>query len=134
MILIDAGPLIAIVKRDDQHHADCKSALATIRQPMVTVWPVLTEVMFLLAMVPGGQEQVWKMFERGVVQLLPLGSDDVSRIRELMHQYADLPMDLADAALIRVGEREGIHEFFTVDRKDFSVYRIHGRIRPRTLP
>jgi predicted nucleic acid-binding protein len=101
---------------------------------MVTVWPVLTEVMFLLAMVPGGQEQVWKMFERGVVQLLPLGSDDVSRIRELMHQYADLPMDLADAALIRVGEREGIHEFFTVDRKDFSVYRIHGRIRPRTLP
>jgi len=134
VILIDAGPLIAIVKRDDQHHVECKSALGTIRQPMCTVWPVLTEVMFLLATVPGGQEQIWEMLERGVVQLLPLGADDVPRIRDLMRQYADLPMDLADAVLIRVGERERIHQFFTIDRKDFSVYRMHGTLRPRILP
>jgi predicted nucleic acid-binding protein len=43
-------------------------------------------------------------------------------------------MDLADAALIRIAEREGIREIFTVDRRDFAVYRIHGRIRPSIIP
>jgi hypothetical protein len=51
-----------------------------------------------------------------------------------MRKYADRPMDLADAALIRVAEREGIRKIFTVDRKDFSVYRLHGRVRPAIVP
>ncbi len=51
-----------------------------------------------------------------------------------MRKYSDRPMDLADAALIRVAERKGIRQFFTVDRKDFSVYRLHGRIRPSIMP
>ena len=53
-----------------------------------------------------------------------------ARIRELLRKYADRPMDLADAALIRIAEREGIRKIFTVDKRDFAVYRIHGRIRP----
>ncbi len=130
MILIDAGPLIAIVKADDQYHVPCVVALKKIRQPLATVWPALTEAMYLLAEVPGGQEAVWEMIARGSVQLLPLDVADLPRIRELMRKYADRGMDLADAALIRVAEREGIHQFFTVDRKDFAVYRLHGRIRP----
>jgi len=51
-----------------------------------------------------------------------------------MSKYADRPMDLADAALIRVAEREGIRRIFTVDRDDFSVYRLHGRARPTIIP
>jgi hypothetical protein len=41
---------------------------------------------------------------------------------------------LADAALLRVAEREGLGKIFTADRRDFSVYRLHGRIRPALLP
>jgi predicted nucleic acid-binding protein len=130
MILIDAGPLIAIVKADDQHHAACVAALKKIRQPLATVWPALTEAMYLLADVPHGQEAVWEMIARGVVQIKELGLADLPRIRELMRKYADRGMDLADAALIRVAEREGIRQFFTVDRKDFAVYRLHGKVRP----
>jgi predicted nucleic acid-binding protein len=51
-----------------------------------------------------------------------------------MRKYANRPMDLADAALLRVAEREGIRKIFTVDRKDFAVYRLHGRIRPTLFP
>ena len=134
MILVGAGPLVAMVDATDQHHAACIAALKTIRQPMGTVWPVLGEVMYLLADVSREQEGVWEMIARGTVQILPLGPDDVPRIRELMKQYADRPMDLADAALIRVAEREHVRQFFTFDRKDFSVYRLHGRIRPSILP
>jgi predicted nucleic acid-binding protein len=43
-------------------------------------------------------------------------------------------MDLADAALVRVAEREGIRKIFTVDREDFSVSRLHGRVRPNIIP
>jgi uncharacterized protein len=134
MILVDAGPLIAIVKADDQHHAACTAALKSIRQPLATVWPALTEAMYLLAEVPRAQEAVWEMIARGAVQLLPLDANDVFRIRELMRKYADRGMDLADAALLRVAEREGIRQFFTVDRKDFDVYRLHGRTRPVLIP
>jgi uncharacterized protein len=57
------------------------------------------------------------------VELLPLGVTDSARMRELMHKYQDLPLDLADAALVRVAEREGIGRIFTLDRRDFEVYR-----------
>jgi predicted nucleic acid-binding protein len=72
--------------------------------------------------------------ERGAIHLLPLHAADVPRIRELMRKYADRPMDMADAALLCIAEREGIRKIFTVDRKDFSVYRLHNRIRPTLLP
>lgn len=74
------------------------------------------------------------MIARSAVQLLPLGPDDVPRMRELMRKYSDRPMDLADAALIRVAEREGIRKIFTVDRQDFAVYRLHGTLRLRIIP
>jgi len=86
--------------------------------------------MYLLAGVPEGQEAVWEMITRGAVKLLDPGLADVPRIGELMRKYADRRMDLADAALIRVAEREGIREFFTVDLKDFAVYRLYGKTRP----
>jgi uncharacterized protein len=134
LILVDAGPLVALVDSGDQHHARCVDALRGFREPLATVWPPLTEAMYLLADLPKAQEALWEMIDRGALQLLTLDAGDVSRIRELMKKYANRPMDLADAALLRVAEREGIRKIFTVDRRDFSVYRLHGRIRPALLP
>ncbi len=134
MILVDAGPLVALVDADDQHHARCVAALKTFREPMATVWPPLTEAMYLLEKLPWAQEALWEMLERGALQLLPLDSGDAPRIRELMRKYVNSPMDLVDAALLRVAEREGLRRIFTVDRRDFSVYRLHGRTRPTLIP
>ena len=134
MILVDARPLVALVNADDQHHAECVSAFKRLREPLATVWPPLTEAMYLLMKFPAGSAAIWEMLDRGDVQLLALDCGDVKRMRELMGQYVALPMDLADAALIRVAEREGIRTIFTADRGDFSVYRLHGRIRPTLIP
>lgn len=134
MILVDAGPLVALVDAGDQHHAKCVAALRIMREPLATIWPPLTEAMYLLADLPKAQEALWEMLERNAVQLLPLDSTDAPRIRELMRKYSNRPMDLADAALLRVAEREGIRKIFTVDRRDFAVYRLHGRIRPTLIP
>jgi predicted nucleic acid-binding protein len=134
LILVDAGPLVALVDADDQHHPRCVAALRAFREPMATVWPPLTEAMYLLGDLPGAQEALWEMLERGALHLFPLDSGDAPRMRELMRKYANRPMDLADAALLRVAEREGIRRIFTVDRRDFSVYRLHGRIKPTLFP
>lgn len=134
MILVDAGPLVALVDADDQYHKNCVAALKVLREPLVTVWPPVTEAMYLLGDLAKAQEALWEMLARGVLQLLSLGLADVPRMRELMSKYSDRPMDLADAALIRVAEREGIRKIFTIDREDFGVYRLHGRVRPTIIP
>jgi len=134
MILVDAGPLVALVDADDRYHEQCVSTLKSLQEPLATVWPPLTEAMYLLNDLPAAQEALWEMLVRKALQLLPLGLVDLPRIRELRRKYADRPMDLADAALIRIAEREGIRKIFTVDKRDFAVYRIHGRIHPSIIP
>lgn len=134
MILVDAGPLVALVDSDDQHHQKCVTALRQIHEPLATVWPALTEALYLLNDLPAGQEAVWDSILRGVIGILPLDVEDIPRMRELMRKYRDRGMELADAALIRTAERENVRKFFTVDRSDFAVYRLHGRIRPVIVP
>ncbi len=134
MILVDAGPLKAFFAADDQHHTACVAALQEIDEPLGTVWPALTEAMHLLMGYPEAQEELWKMLESGAIELLALGRGDLARMRELMRKYADRRIDMADAALLCVAEREGIHTIFTVDRRDFTVYRLQGRARLNTIP
>lgn len=56
------------------------------------------------------------------------------RLRDLMRKYRDLPMDLADAALVRIAERERIQRIFTIDRRDFEIYRPIGVRRCEVIP
>ena len=77
VILVDAGPLVALIDADDRHHDACVEALTAIREPLGTVWPAITEAMYLLADVPKGQAGVWQLVERGAVRLLPLGDEDI---------------------------------------------------------
>ena len=134
MILIDAGPLVALVDADDQHHSKCVATLKQLREPLASVWPPVVEAMYLLSDLPTAQDALWEMLERGAVLLLSLDSNDIPRVRELMHKYANRRMDFADAALLRVAEREGLRKIFTIDRRDFSIYRLHNRIRPTLIP
>lgn len=134
MILIDAGPMVALVNVDDAHHQSCLRASAGLPKPLLTVWPAVTEAMHILQRAPAAQDALAEMFERGAVRLLAMDANDLPRMRELMRKYSDLPMDFADAALVAGAEREGIRTIFTVDKKDFAIYRLHGRERFTILP
>ena len=123
MILVDTGPLVALIHQDDNQHHTCKETFISPNEPLGTVWPVLTEPMCLLNFSWDAQDALWSMIEAGTVEILPLGSDDLGRIRDLMRKYRDLPMDLADAALVRIAERERLRRVFTLDRRDFQIYR-----------
>jgi predicted nucleic acid-binding protein len=98
------------------------------------VWPALTEAMYLLGRSWIGQKALWSRIETEALSLAPLDESDAPRLRELMEKYRDLSMDLADAALVRVAERESLSEIFTLDRRHFSIYRPGRRRRFSVLP
>lgn len=133
-VLVDAGPLIALLDRSDPQHAACVATLKTVREPLLTVWPALTEAMYLLGGSWLGQKALWSRLETDALTLVPLDAADARRMRELMEKYRDLPMDLADAALVCVAERESLMQVFTLDRKHFSIYRASRRRRFSILP
>jgi predicted nucleic acid-binding protein len=133
-VLVDAGPLVALLDRADPKHEECVATLKAVRDPLVTVWPALTEAMYLLGRSWIGQKALWSRIETEALSLAPLDESDAPRLRELMEKYRDLSMDLADAALVRVAERESLSEIFTLDRRHFSIYRPGRRRRFSVLP
>lgn len=122
-----------MVDRDDAFHERCIQTARTIRDPVYAVWPVLTEAMHLVGAVHG-DERLWDLLDHMRIRFLALDAADLPPIRALMKKYGDLPMDLADAALVHVAAREGLHTVFTLDRTDFGVYRLPGGRRLRLLP
>jgi predicted nucleic acid-binding protein len=133
-VLVDAGPLVALLDRGDSEHEATVEAFKTISDPLVTVWPAFAEAMYLLSTSWPGQKALWSRLETDALSLAALDETDAPRLRELMEKYRDLPMDLADAALVRVAERDSMTRIFTLDRKHFSVYRPGRRKRFSIVP
>lgn len=133
-VLVDTGPLIALLDRSDNSHGEVVATLRNIQDPLVSVWPVVVEAMYLLSFSWKAQKALWEIFETGTVQLLPLGEDDIPPMKRLMEKYRDLPMDLADAALVWVAEREELPRVLTLDRRHFNVYRLPRKKRFVLLP
>lgn len=135
MIIVDAGPLIAIVDNAEVDHKPCVEALTQLTAPIITTWPTLTEAMYLLGSAGGwkAQEALWKLIGRGDLQLIELDESMCKRTQALMAKYQDMPMDLADASLVAVAETLNMKRIFTLD-SDFHVYRFKGRQAFEIIP
>ena len=135
MILTDAGPLIALLDRDEPDHASCVAALDELALPMVTTWPAFTEAMYLIGRAGGwpGQQALWRLVDRDALVVEDLEPATVERAAVLMERYADQPMDLADATLVALAEERGLRRVFTLD-DGFQAYRIRGRHRFDVVP
>lgn len=135
MTLTDAGPLIAIIDADEPDHAACLETLDQLTLPLVTTWPAFTEAMYLLVRAGGskGRRALWRLVQTGRLVIADLSGSAVERSVRLMDQYADRPMDLADATLVAFAEEQGHRTIFTLDA-DFQVYRFRGRQRFETTP
>jgi predicted nucleic acid-binding protein len=133
-ILIDAGPLIAILNRRDKHHAECARIIESLNCAFYTTLSVLTEAMYIVRDRVGwaAQEALWKMILRGDLVLQHPSPGELLRMSELMDKYNDRPMDFADASLVALAERLSLTKIFTVDRSDFSTYRLSGK-KPFTI-
>ncbi len=133
-ILIDTGPIVAILSEADQLHARCVTELANLRPPLFTCWPVVTEAQWLLRRDSKAVEGLFRAFERGLFALLPLDESALSWLADFLARYSNLEPDLADACLVCLAEREGIQAIFTLDQRDFSLYRYQRNRRLKIIP
>ena len=134
MIILDTGPIVAFFDRDDHYHSRSVEILKKIKEPLITTWPVITEAFYLLNFSWQVQGDLWEFIQRGGVTIGPLESETFHRCRELMAKYHDLPIDLADATLVALGEKMRISKIFTFDHKDFQVYKPRHRRRFSLIP
>ena len=124
MILVDTGPLVALFDPADGSHSRCVSVLGKIDEPLATTVPVLTEAFHLLNPASVGAQRLMDFVFEGGLTVWFLDDAALSRAFELMIQYADHPMDLADASLVVTAETERLQKVFTIGRTDFTAYRI----------
>lgn len=133
-ILVDTGPLVAILSREDEYHAACVSTLREMSGPLLSCWPVITEAAWLLRKSPRAVQQLLRSIDGGFLELLPLAGAEAEAIAALMKRYEDLHPQLADIVLVYLANREKIDTIFTLDQRDFSIYRSGRRTRFRIVP
>jgi uncharacterized protein len=133
-VLLDTGPLVAFLNRRDEHHDWAVSLWSDIQPPLLTCESVISEACFLLRGLAGGGEAVFELMHRGVIAIMFRLDEDLKPVARLLSRYADVPMSVADASLVRMAERFPESRVLTVDT-DFRVYRKHGRqVIPTMLP
>ena len=121
-VLLDTGPLVAVINRSDKFHGWTTPQWANIQPPLLTCEAVISEACFLLRNVYGGQEAVINLVRNGVINI-PFNLDEEAVIiGELVKTYKSVPMSLADACLVRMSEQY-IDSFLLTFDSDFLVYR-----------
>ena len=125
-ILLDTGPWVALMCRNDSHHAWARTQFASHPGPFLTCEAVVAETCFLLARGGFDPAKALMMIERGAVQVAMSLQDETTPVRALFERYDNAPASLADACLIRLAELYEPSRVLTLDG-DFRIYRRHGR-------
>lgn len=132
--LLDTGPLVAFLDRRDRFHTWATEQWDRIDPPLLTCEAVLSEACFLLRDLPGGAPAVLDLIVRGVLRVGFAIQGEAAAISRLMGRYANVPMSVADACLVRMVERHPGSRVLTLDH-DFRLYRSHGRhVIPVMMP
>jgi predicted nucleic acid-binding protein len=125
-LVLDTGPIVAALDRDDPHHAACAALLGEAREPLVVVGSTLVEIDYWVR--KGLTLEVWESFVEdiasGAYRLEPVSEADLARVAVLERRYADLGLGFVDASVIAVCERLGEDKVVTLD------YRHFGAVRP----
>jgi predicted nucleic acid-binding protein len=125
MVIADTGFWLALASRQDRHHRAARERLETLREPLISTWPVVTETCHLLLqrVSHASQTSFLESFLAGAFEVFDLERQHAPRLLALMEDYRDLPMDLADASLVVLAEHLGHGRILSTDRRDFHTYR-----------
>ncbi len=133
-VILDTGPWVALLCRDDRHHAWARAQFANHSGPFLTCEAVVAETCFLLARAGFDPAKALALMERGVVQIALSLTEQIAAVRTLFERYDNVPASLADACLIRMSELVEPCAVLTLD-SDFHVYRRHSRkVIPLIIP
>jgi uncharacterized protein len=124
-VLIDTGPIVAILCREDAEHENCIECLRSLDAELDSCWPVISEAVFLLGGRADRVQSLLRMLATGAIHLASLGTDPevVAWLGGFYERFGEHKPDLADAALMYLAERNRVKKVFTLDFRDFSIYR-----------
>jgi uncharacterized protein len=125
IVLVDAGPLVALIDPDTQEHDWARDHAMALPRPLLTSEPVLTEAAFLLTRDGFDADELFALVDAGAVAAAIEFNRERAALRSLMRKYRNVPMSLADATLVRLSELHRDSRIFTLDA-DFRIYRRHG--------
>ena len=132
--MADTGPLVALLNRREGYHDWASAQWTQISPPLMTCEAVLTEAHYLLRDIPPCKEALIEMVRRGHLALPFHLAENAEAIALLLRKYADVPMSLADACLVRMAELYPDSHVLTLDR-DFRIYRKdRSRVVPTIMP
>ena|SRR2546427_1509286 len=121
-VLLDTGPLVALLSKRDADHARAKELFSTCLPPFRCCEAVIAEACFLMRKVDAaGPAEIVALGRKGVYQISLSVSDHWIHIERLLRKYASRPISLADACLIRCAEIHEEPRILTFD-SDFVVY------------
>lgn len=121
-VVVDAGPLVALLNRRDRHHEWVRQVLDTVEPPVFTCEAVISEACFVLSRIRDAQDAVFELLSRSILKIDFTPTSEVDSVRALMRKFRNVPMSLADACLVRMSELEPSSRILTLD-SDFRVYR-----------
>jgi predicted nucleic acid-binding protein len=125
-VLVDAGPLVALLDGSDRHRAWAVARFKELPGPLLTCEAVLAEAFYLLRRLRPAQEKLLEWIASCALKI-PLSIEEESEaIRSLWARYENVPMSLADACLVRLAELHPLARVFTLD-SDFTIYRVRGK-------
>ena len=125
MIVVDTGPIVALINDRDDHHDRCRDFLAHHPGPLLVPTTVFTEVCMLIGRRRGTRAELAFLTDvrTGLFTLLETASADLERTADLVATYADLPLGTVDASVAALAERLGLPAAATLDHRHFSVVR-----------
>lgn len=133
-VLLDTGPLVAFLKRNDRFHTWSNSTLRTCHYPLITCEPVITEACFLLSDTYGGHAAVMALLKEGALKIDFSINKNANALDMLIDKYKSVPMSLADACLVRMAELNQGIPIVTCD-SDFRIYRMRrNQMIPVIMP
>jgi predicted nucleic acid-binding protein len=134
LVLLDAGPLVALLDSRDRYHDWAIQQWADIEPPLLTCESVLAEACYLLRSYPKTSATVVDMLRRAAIRIPFQLADHADPVSRLMKKYAQVPMSLADACLVRMVDLIAQSSILTLD-SDFRLYRKANRaIIPVIMP
>ena len=133
-IIIDTGPLVAFLNKNDTYHEWAKTQFSLVNPPFITCEAVISEACFLLRTFTNGSRNILELIERELI-ILPFDLQSESNsIKQLLEKYKNIPMSLADGCLVRLSEQVSESVICTLD-SDFKIYRKNKRdIIPIMMP
>ena len=115
--MLDTSGLLAAIDGSQRQHAEAAAAIRESSGPLLLSPFVLAELDYLLStrVSQAAAVALLDQVATGAYRLEPMEADDIGRALEIVQQYSDLQLGLADASLVVLAERHDTHDILTLD-------------------